>query len=89
MARGPSGRLVLEVDPELKRHLHAQVALEGKTLKDWFLEAADAYLAEAERKRPGGLADRVSEPAGAYRRQRRQRPRRGKITTLSVRGGRK
>ena len=48
MARGPSGRLVLEVDPDLKRQLHAQVALEGKTFKDWFLEVADAYLASAE-----------------------------------------
>lgn len=44
MARGQSGRLVLEVDPALKRQLHARVAAEGRTLKDWFLEQADRYL---------------------------------------------
>jgi hypothetical protein len=45
MARGQSGRLVLEVDPELKRRLHARVASEGRSLKDWFLEQAERYLA--------------------------------------------
>lgn len=44
MARGKSGRLVLEVDPALKRALHARVASEGRTLKAWFLEQADRYL---------------------------------------------
>ena len=44
MARGQSGRLVLEVDPELKRRLHARVAAEGRSLKDWFLEQAERYL---------------------------------------------
>lgn len=46
MARGSSGRLVLEVDPALKRALHARVAAEGRTLKDWFLEQVDRYLNE-------------------------------------------
>jgi hypothetical protein len=45
MARGQSGRLVLEVEPELKRRLHARVAGEGRSLKDWFLEQAERYLA--------------------------------------------
>lgn len=46
MARGPSGRLVFEVDPEIKRRLHARVASEGRSLKDWFLEQAERYLSQ-------------------------------------------
>ena len=90
MGRGPSGRLVLEVDPDLKRQLHAQVALEGKTLKDWFLEVADAYLASAEEERLDGLADHLSEPPGVYRKSGRRgslRRRKAKTTRLLVRRG--
>jgi hypothetical protein len=46
MARGPSGRLVIEVDPILKRDLHAALAADGLTLKDWFLQRASGYIAE-------------------------------------------
>jgi hypothetical protein len=44
MARSASGRLVLEVEPELKRRLHSRLAAEGRTLKEWFLENAENYL---------------------------------------------
>ncbi len=50
MARGPSGRLVIEVDPTLKRELHAALAADGVTLKDWFLQRTATYI--AERKQP-------------------------------------
>lgn len=92
MARGPSGRVVLEVDPNLKRQLHAQVALEGKTLKDWFLEAADHYLTEAGKRQLAGFAERVAEHATAYRKSKRRGSRREaheEITSHSVRGGSK
>lgn len=46
MARGSSGRLVFEVDPLLKRELHARVAREGRTLKDWLVEQIEGYLAK-------------------------------------------
>ena len=46
MARGKSGRLVIEIDPEMKRELHARVAREGRTLKAWLVEQAKAYLAQ-------------------------------------------
>lgn len=42
--RGRSGRIVIEVDPQIKRRLHTKLAAEERTLKDWFLEAADRYL---------------------------------------------
>lgn len=46
MARGRSGRLVFEVDPSLKRELHARVAREGRTLKDWLVKEIERYLAQ-------------------------------------------
>ena len=46
MARGKSGRLVVEIDPLMKRELHAKVARDGRTLKDWLVEQAQRYLAE-------------------------------------------
>lgn len=46
MARGPSGRLVIEIDPALKGELHAALATDGKTLKDWFVACASVYLKE-------------------------------------------
>lgn len=50
MARGPSGRLVIEVETQLKRELHAALAADGTTLKDWFLRCAAEYF--AERRQP-------------------------------------
>jgi hypothetical protein len=44
MARGNSGRIVLEIDPTLKKQLYALLALEPLTLKDWFIEKAEEYV---------------------------------------------
>ena len=43
MARGESGRIVIEVDPALKRELYAALAISGSTLKDWFVRSAEDY----------------------------------------------
>lgn len=43
MARGESGRVVVEVDPALKRELYAALAMSGSTLKDWFVRSAEDY----------------------------------------------
>lgn len=42
--KGESGRIVVQVQPLLKRELHSALALNGQTLKDWFIEAANTYL---------------------------------------------
>ncbi|MBE7501245.1 MAG: hypothetical protein HS113_13250 [Verrucomicrobiales bacterium] len=47
MARGDSGRIVIEVEPEMKRRLYSALALSGSTLKDWFLEKAAEFCADA------------------------------------------
>lgn len=44
MAIGESGRIVLEIDPELKRKLYSMLALENKTLKDWFIALAIQHI---------------------------------------------
>ena len=44
MAIGISGRIVLEVDPELKRRLYSTLALENKTLKEWFIALAVQHI---------------------------------------------
>lgn len=46
MARGSSGRLVFEVDPAMKRRLHARLAEEGRTGKDWLVEQIERYLSQ-------------------------------------------
>lgn len=44
MSIGNSGRIVIEIEPELKRQLHAVLRLEGKNLKSWFLENVETLL---------------------------------------------
>ena len=44
MARGQSGRIVLEVTPELKNELYSAIAKKGMTLKDWFINNAEQYI---------------------------------------------
>ena len=46
MARGESGRIVLEIDPAEKQELYNAVTRDGMTLKDWFLRRATEYLRE-------------------------------------------
>lgn len=44
MARGKSGRIVIETDPKLKDDLYLALAKKGLTLKDWFLQQADEFV---------------------------------------------
>lgn len=46
VAKGQSGRLVIEVEPAFKRRLYSALASDGLTLKAWFLRGAKAYLDE-------------------------------------------
>jgi len=56
MARGPSGRIVIEVDPNLKRDLHAVLAADGVTLKDWFLQRVADFIVEHRQPSLPGIA---------------------------------
>ena len=44
MSRCSSGRIVIEIDPKLKNRLHSMLALEGRYLKDWFIEQSNSYI---------------------------------------------
>lgn len=44
MPRGPSGRIVIEVDPELKTELYAKLEHDRLTLKDWFVGQVERFL---------------------------------------------
>lgn len=44
MARGKSGRIVIEVDPKVKKDLYRALADKDLTLKDWFLQQTEEYL---------------------------------------------
>ena len=44
--RGKSGRIVVELDPAIKRHLYSKLAYDGLTLKAWLVQKVDAYLAD-------------------------------------------
>jgi DNA (cytosine-5)-methyltransferase 1 len=44
---GESGRIVVEVEPDLKRQLYSTLSLSGSTLKEWFHRAALSYVQEA------------------------------------------
>ena len=44
MAIGDSGRIVLEVEPSLKRRLYSALQLERTSLKDWFIARAEEYM---------------------------------------------
>ncbi len=46
MAKGESGRIVIEVDPDFKRELYATLKRDGLTLKGWFVQKANRYVAD-------------------------------------------
>lgn len=48
MARGDSGRIVIEVDPNLKAHLYVALTRQQLTLKAWFVAAAEEFLHVSE-----------------------------------------
>lgn len=46
MPVGPSGRIVVEIDPETKEELYSALRAEGLTLKEWFLSNVEEYLSQ-------------------------------------------
>jgi hypothetical protein len=69
MARGPSGRVVVEVDPHLKRELHAALAADGITLKDWFLTRVRSFVIDRQEPSSRGLAALVPALGEPLRRE--------------------
>ena len=44
MPVGQSGRIVVEIEPELKQDLYAALRQDGVSLKQWFLDNTNEYL---------------------------------------------
>ncbi len=45
MSIGDSGRVVIEVDTQLKHGLHKVLKEDGLSMKEWFIKNAESYLA--------------------------------------------
>jgi hypothetical protein len=60
MARGKSGRVVIKIDPILKRNLYLALEKKQTTLKDWFLETAESFV-EANLQSPPYRIEHVAE----------------------------
>jgi hypothetical protein len=56
-----SGRVVVELQPELKLALHAALAAEGLSLKEWLVRNAETFVA---RHRQPALQFDQAPPAG-------------------------
>lgn len=48
MPVGSSGRIVIEIDPELKQELYGALSEQGLNLKQWFLDNAHQFLDEQQ-----------------------------------------
>lgn len=48
MAVGKSGRVVVDLDPDLKRRLHASLSASGMSMKEWFVLAAERAVGGVE-----------------------------------------
>ena len=59
MAKGSSGRLVIEIDPLIKKELYERLGEKGLNMREWFLINANAYL--KQNKQSSLLIDKVSQ----------------------------
>jgi hypothetical protein len=44
MARGKSGRVVIEIDHKITRQLYISLEYNQKTMKDWFVKEAEELI---------------------------------------------
>lgn len=44
MAKGNSGRIVIEIDPSFKDELYTALKKEDLNMKEWFLTSAEEFL---------------------------------------------
>lgn len=52
MSIGSSGRVVVELDPQLKRQLYSALAARGMSLKEWLTLNAKQFLCEPGKNPP-------------------------------------
>jgi hypothetical protein len=88
MPRGPSGRIVVELNPALKREFHAALAADGITLKDWFLSRACDFITNRQRPQLLDAGSRVLSPSRPLQlpAEKRQKVRPSKSTRTETKG---
>lgn len=59
--RSPSGRLVANIDSELKKALYSTLAASGRTFKEWLIEAAQAEITAARGARGSESVSPIAE----------------------------
>ncbi len=64
MSRGPSGRLVVELQPDLKHQLYVALSFDGLTFKEWLTSQAERYI--SEQQQPLLFAAESQPPAYTY-----------------------
>lgn len=64
MAKGSSGRIVVEIDPETKLRLYSALGKQGLTLKSWFLYSAEHYINEEAQLNLDLQAPTITRQAG-------------------------
>lgn len=70
MPIGNSGRVVIEIDPELKQELYAVLGAEGLSLKSWFLARVEDHLKYRQQLSLDLVADGTSKIESADRMHR-------------------
>jgi hypothetical protein len=63
VAKGESGRLVIEIDPSIKKELYDTLGDKGLNMKEWFLINAKAYL--QKNKRSSHNTSKASKEVGS------------------------
>jgi hypothetical protein len=64
VSRGPSGRIVVEIEPQLKAALYAELTRHGLTFKDWLVSQAKVYIYDG--RQPSLFApDTLTQSRGA------------------------
>jgi hypothetical protein len=72
MSVGESGRIVVELPPQMKRELHAALSHDGLTLKAWLVLRAEDYLRNRSQMSmfdgatEGGFEKRTMDLKGKY-----------------------
>jgi len=68
MAIGQSRRIVIDLDDvELKRSLYSALAQDGRSLKEWFVDAASRYVnTRAQVRQLDFGALRIAQPSTDY-----------------------
>lgn len=61
MSRGPSGRIVVEIDPDVKLRLYEQIEGDGTTFKQWLLIQIERFLA-VRGERPSPMTAAAHDP---------------------------